>query len=703
MRRLSQVTVGVLLMIAATAHGFEFSNLLLNSGFESGSGDAPSGWERWGAASRDPAANHSGAYAGRLTGNDSGPWNASGLYQDFPAASGVLWRATAWAMCRSADPVQGPNLGILSMEFYDAESNKLWAPECPLMITKDTPQDVWMNLSVEAISPWRTTRARFLLIHWQASNDSGSAWFDDCAFGLAPTTTIWFAGRPWAVRSWDGPPGPNPWSTNGVWVDGEGRLHLQMRKQGDRWYAAEVEGLESLGYGEYRWALASRVDLLDTNVVGGLYTFADPARSGEMNATNELDIEFNRSFENTGGTGLIYSVQPYLNPGNQHTLNMVLTNENTVHSINWRPGDIHFQSLYGTGAAPAAAGAPIDQWHYVLSGVPSHVGDTPRMNLWLYNVHEPQDTQHLEMIVQDFLFIPCGSDLLTDDFADGVRGSPWTLLSPLSSQIMETNDLLQVSPDGDWRTAGYATTNTLNWNANRERFVFSATLSTILVQTATSGEDLRAVLQLCSTVDNAWGAPHAVQVQARYDADTDTIVFVLLTKTNQPLSDGTERYNATLASASAYWGAGRGMHVSIELQTNVYCLRLADAAGADLPVTVNSGSATGPHNLGDALFNSYWVVGAQNGGAGRGRLCWDSTVVGTDLPALSPTVAAALDNGCWRLSWTSQVNKCYSASRTTNLLSPFVVFRTNMPAQPTVNIIEDAVGSPVMFYGVSVH
>src|SRR6478736_1205781 len=91
--------------------------------------------------------------------------------------------------------------------------------------------------------------------------------------------TITFAGRSWKVKiaSTQVGPGPNYFSdsTNNVWVDSTGRLHLRVAKTKGRWYCAEVVLNATLGYGTYRFYLDNAVDALDPNVVLGIFTWSD--------------------------------------------------------------------------------------------------------------------------------------------------------------------------------------------------------------------------------------------------------------------------------------------------------------------------------------------------------------------------------------------------------------------------------------------
>src|SRR5262245_21295616 len=69
--------------------------------------------------------------------------------------------------------------------------------------------------------------------------------------------TISFSGKTWLVKSSTGKVGPGPNyfsdSTDNVWVDAGGRLHLKITKAKGKWSSAEIVSADSFGYGTYRF------------------------------------------------------------------------------------------------------------------------------------------------------------------------------------------------------------------------------------------------------------------------------------------------------------------------------------------------------------------------------------------------------------------------------------------------------------------
>jgi hypothetical protein len=211
-----------------------------------------------------------------------------------------------------------------------------------------------------------------------------------------PRAPITFAGYTWAVKSSAGKVGPGPnyfsSSTPNVWADGAG-LHLRITKQGGRWYSAEVVLQGNLGYGTYRWTLASRVDSLDKNVVLGLFTWDD----APADAHRELDVEFARWGNAADPTNSQYVVQPYDAAGHlvRWTQPAVTTSS---HSFTWSPTNVAFQSTSG--------GSTIGSWTFGGTGIPHPGAENTRMNLWLFQGKAPSNGQPVEVVISNFEFIP---------------------------------------------------------------------------------------------------------------------------------------------------------------------------------------------------------------------------------------------------------------------------------------------------------
>ena len=216
--------------------------------------------------------------------------------------------------------------------------------------------------------------------------------------------TIAFSGYTWNVKSSSGRvgPGPNYFSNSAqnVWVDADGRLHLNITNAKGKWYCAEIVSQLSFGHGTYRFYLDSPVDALDPNVVLGLFTWNDdPAFNNR-----EIDLEFSR-WGSANNLNAQYVVQPYTLPQNILRFSEPPGLWQTTHSFNWTPTEVVFQSLKGLTAVPASPSDVIQQWTFTGS-VPPAGGENARLNLWLFRGSRPTDGRQVEVVVRRFEFVP---------------------------------------------------------------------------------------------------------------------------------------------------------------------------------------------------------------------------------------------------------------------------------------------------------
>lgn len=216
--------------------------------------------------------------------------------------------------------------------------------------------------------------------------------------------TLQFAGYTWDVR--DTPtlegPGPNLFSSSSehVWVDGDGRLHLRIAPDEDgRWYSAEVTARAALGYGAYRFTLDSRVDHLDQNAVLGMFTWSDdPAQNHR-----ELDVEFAQFGHPDAPVGR-YTLQPYTDPENVSVFEQPASTISS-HSFDWTPSRVTFLSWIGDELPPLSAAQRIAQ-HEFGGAIPAPRDTHVHLNLWLDAGNPPSDGQPIQVVIRDFIFTP---------------------------------------------------------------------------------------------------------------------------------------------------------------------------------------------------------------------------------------------------------------------------------------------------------
>jgi hypothetical protein len=210
--------------------------------------------------------------------------------------------------------------------------------------------------------------------------------------------TVSFAGYTWNVRSTYGGPGPNYWSnsTESVWVDQKGYLHMKIRKIGQIWYCSEVSTTHLTQYGEHRFVIEGSLDSLDKSVVVGLFNYRDDS--------HEIDIEFSDwGVQNNAQFGS-YTIQPYTISGNSVSFGFALDTALSTHSFNWQAGYITFTSFQGLTDSPAGR---IKTWVYTGPSKPKDSDQLrTHINFWLFEGKAPVDTTHLELIVRDVKLPP---------------------------------------------------------------------------------------------------------------------------------------------------------------------------------------------------------------------------------------------------------------------------------------------------------
>ncbi len=190
-------------------------NRLLNPGFEAisddGGGPKPDDWGNfnhvYAVLDDDNGLALSGLRKLKMFGPWAGAWNASGSFQDHPAYPGDVWTLGVNYMVSSIDPMQGGNLAIIKMEWYDAGGARLCGGEwegyppgagCPekTVATSATGLDEWRYDELQAASFPGTASVKALLLHVQPDGAAGgSINYDEASFVLKsreiPTVSEW--------------------------------------------------------------------------------------------------------------------------------------------------------------------------------------------------------------------------------------------------------------------------------------------------------------------------------------------------------------------------------------------------------------------------------------------------------------------------------------------------------------------------------
>src|SRR5882724_773791 len=161
-------------------------------------------------------------------------------------------------------------------------------PTCAEPLTMLQADGSWTADITTGGSDSLATRVAALLVSTNFSQPcvQGAAFLPTNIFAQAITSAVltrespgtrWlhFSGYDWWVKSSSGRVGPGPNyfsdSTNNVWLDGQGQLHLRITNRSNQWQCAELVSARTFGFGNYRFELSSRVDNLNPNVVLGLF------------------------------------------------------------------------------------------------------------------------------------------------------------------------------------------------------------------------------------------------------------------------------------------------------------------------------------------------------------------------------------------------------------------------------------------------
>jgi autotransporter-associated beta strand protein len=232
-------------------------------------------------------------------------------------------------------------------------------------------------------------------------------------------STVQFAGYTWGVKQSSQPvgPGSNLFSSQNVWVDSQGQLHLQISQSGGQWYSAEAICPTKFGFGTYSFTTIGRIDNLDPNVTLGAFTW-DPY-GGETNGASvnrEIDFEEGRWGNASDPTNAQTVVQPSGVAGNLQRFTIpALTDASMVtQSFTWKPGEVDFKVMLDSTTPPTLISESTYLTNPALNHYVPDAGNAEiHLNLWLNNVAvsgggspAPANGQPVQVVVSNFSFTP---------------------------------------------------------------------------------------------------------------------------------------------------------------------------------------------------------------------------------------------------------------------------------------------------------
>lgn len=227
-------------------------------------------------------------------------------------------------------------------------------------------------------------------------------------------TPVHFSGMEWEVKATVPEPigmpigpGPNWFSTNNVWIDGMGRLHLKISQEipgdMDSWSCAEVVGGDEFGYGLYRFYVDSPLGDFDPSVVFSPFSYSDHTNY----AFREIDIEFTTWNDIVTDGNAQYAIQQWEHPVIVERFDCPADSTNSVHTFVWAPWRLDFSSMNGHEPASTNAADLIYNWSYTNAiRIPPEGFVRPRINLYLSAGQPPTDSNEVEVVVSRFEYLP---------------------------------------------------------------------------------------------------------------------------------------------------------------------------------------------------------------------------------------------------------------------------------------------------------
>ncbi|QQE09960.1 hypothetical protein JD969_10560 [Planctomycetota bacterium] len=234
---------------------------------------------------------------------------------------------------------------------------------------------------------------------------------DDLQWADFSDRVIEFSGYKWRVKGKEKEkrygPGNNYFGSGekNVHVDEAGRLHLKITYREGKWEAAEVALVDVLGHGLYEFRLDSRVDVLDPNVIFGLFLWEyqeSYENAWRHNVANEFDLEFG-IWKDKRRKPAQYVCQP-AEMDNIHHFDLDLSEERkSTHSFEWTEHRMTCKSWY-THAEHPKQKQLITYWSYSGVGIPK---GKPRVHLNFWPDREPpSDGEEHEVVITSFRFVP---------------------------------------------------------------------------------------------------------------------------------------------------------------------------------------------------------------------------------------------------------------------------------------------------------
>lgn len=240
--------------------------------------------------------------------------------------------------------------------------------------------------------------------------------------GVRTEKTLKFSGLVWKVKSSATRVGPGSNyfsdSDDNVWIDNAGSLHVKISQREGKWYCAEIISKDSFGFGTYGFHVATPLAKLDPNITLGLFTWSDTREYSHR----EIDIECGKWGKINDTNNAQFVVQPYQNRGRLLRCHIPEDADAVLYSFMWQSDRVSF-SCRGAGeptsSVTAAKDETIKEWNFTGNPIPKPGDENARINLWLCSGRPPIDSDHTEVVIKKFEFLP-SNDASTKKSADKV-------------------------------------------------------------------------------------------------------------------------------------------------------------------------------------------------------------------------------------------------------------------------------------------
>lgn len=206
--------------------------------------------------------------------------------------------------------------------------------------------------------------------------------------------TISWSGYTWNVRaSGRGAPEGNYWSDSraNVRLSGSDLLLSIAKDSHGQWASTEIENRRNLGYGTYRWVVASDLSAFDAYQVLGMFTYG-----GSGPSITEIDLEPSHWGNVLWPNGSAVVWQNAITRTRASSLFNYSNHPPYVNQFTWARGSVHFQVTDSTGAT-------LFDWT-VTKGVPRPSTEVPVINFWRF--HNVPPSRVTTVRISNFTYAP---------------------------------------------------------------------------------------------------------------------------------------------------------------------------------------------------------------------------------------------------------------------------------------------------------